>query len=77
MLVLPAWPLYAATEAAWRLKLQRDSPASGLDFIRYPWTASTNKIKDELGVEFQYSSREAWESFAQVHGKSRASTGDS
>ena len=64
---LPAPLLYGATQAAWRLRLQRDSPASGLNFIRYPWVASTDKIKAELGVELRYSSHEAWESFAARH----------
>ena len=68
---LPAPLLYGATEAAWRLRLQRDSPASGLNFIRYPWTASTDKIKAELGVELRYSSREAWAEFAGRHRGSR------
>jgi UDP-glucose 4-epimerase len=64
MLSLPAWLLYPATDAAWRLRLQSDSPSVGLDFIRYPWAASTEKIKSELGIEFRHTSREAWEAFA-------------
>jgi len=68
---LPAPLLYGATEVSWRLRLQHDSPSSGLNFIRYPWTASTEKIKAELGVEPRYSSREAWEAFAQRHRGSR------
>ena len=66
---LPAPLLYWVTEAAWKLGIQSESPSSGLDFIRYQWTASTDKIKRELGVKFRYSSRDAWETFAQRHRK--------
>jgi UDP-glucose 4-epimerase len=67
LVALPAPFLYWVMEAAWRLGLQSDSPSSGLDFIRYRWTASTDKIQRELGVTFRYSSRDAWEAFARQH----------
>lgn len=63
LLSIPATILYGLTELSWKLRLQKDSPACGLDMIRYPWLASTEKIKNELGVEFRYTSKEAWESF--------------
>ena len=75
MLSLPAWLLYPATDAAWKLRLQSDSPSVGLDFIRYPWAASTEKIKNELGIEFRYSSREAWDAYARRRGSSMLSRG--
>ena len=58
----PAW--YFLTSAAWRLRLQNDSPASGLDFIRYRWTVSSEKFKAATGIEFQHTSGAAWESYA-------------
>ena len=64
---LPAALLYGGTGLAWTLRLQSDSPPGGLDFIRYGWTASTEKIKRELGVSFHYSSQDAWEAFAMRH----------
>jgi UDP-glucose 4-epimerase len=64
---LPAPLLYAATDLAWALHIQSDSPSSGLSFIRYPWTASTDKIKRELGVTFRHSSREVWAEYARHH----------
>ena len=64
LLRLPAILMYGLTGATWALRLQSESPAQGLDFIRYPWTASTEKIQRELGVRFRYSARDAWESFA-------------
>ncbi len=64
LVTIPPSLLYAATDATWALRLQSDSPSCGLNFIRYPWTASTEKIQRELGVKPRYSSREAWEAFA-------------
>ena len=62
---LPAPVWYILTSAAWRLRLQNDSPASGLDFIRYRWTVDTDKIKSAIGIEFRHSSRAAWESYSR------------
>ena len=69
VLRLPAPVLNWATEATWRLRLQSESPASGLRYIQYPWTASTEKIKRELGVTFRHTSRAAWEAFASRHSR--------
>ena len=66
---LPAFVLYPLTSIGWRLGLQTDSPAAGLDFIRHRWTASAEKLKNALELEFRHSSREAWESF--VRGRPR------
>ncbi len=60
----PAW--YSLTSAAWHLRLQNDSPACGLDFIRYRWTASSEKLRAALGIEFRHTSRGAWESYAHA-----------
>ncbi len=62
---LPGWLLYPATQIAWLLRLQSDSPAAGLDFIRYRWTADTERIERELGFAPRHSSREAWEAYAR------------
>lgn len=64
MLRLPAPLWYSLTSMAWRLRLQNDSPACGLDFIRYPWTASPQKIKSQLRLRFHHTSRSAWQSYA-------------
>ena len=62
---MPAPVLYALAAVGWHLRLQTDSPASGINFIRYRWTVDTEKAKRELGAVFQYTSRQAWESFAR------------
>ena len=64
MLRLPPVAWRSLTSLAWELGVQSDSPACGLDFIRYRWTASVDKLKRELGLQLNYTSREAWESFA-------------
>ena len=70
LLDLPGPLLYGLTGVAWKLRLQGQSPACGLDFIKYPWTVSTEKIKRELGVTFQYTSREAWSDYARLNDRS-------
>ena len=64
VLRLPPMAWRSLTSLAWNLGLQSDSPACGLDFIRYRWTASADKLKRDLGVSLTYTSSEAWESFA-------------
>ena len=64
LLRLPSALLYGLTGVTWRLGLQSSSPACGLDFIRYPWAVSADKLKREHGLAARYSSREAWTAFA-------------
>ncbi|MDE2716222.1 MAG: NAD-dependent epimerase/dehydratase family protein [Chloroflexota bacterium] len=62
---LPAWLLYPLTQLTWSLRLQSDSPAMGLDMIRYPWSASTEKIEREMGFRPRYSSKDAWDAYVE------------
>ena len=62
---MPPSVLYALTSVGWHLRLQSESPACGINFIRYRWTADTQKAKRELGVKFRYTSRQALEAFAR------------
>ncbi len=64
---LPAPLLYAATDTTWALRLQSDSRSSGLNFIRYRWTASADSFRQASGMELKYSSRDAWGAFARSH----------
>ena len=56
---LPAPVLTGIIDLSWRLRLQNESPACGLNFIRYPWLASTGKIGRDLGWKARHSSMEA------------------
>ena len=65
----PAWLLYPATQLTWALRLQSDSPALGLDFVRYRWLADAGKIEREVGFRPQFSSRDAWDAHVRDGGK--------
>ena len=45
------------------LHLQSESPASSLEFVKYPPVVSTDKLAKEVGFRFQYSTKEALSSF--------------
>jgi UDP-glucose 4-epimerase len=56
--------------ALWRLRLPRaEAPPGQLDFTRYPWIASNEKIKRELDWSPQYTSRDAFEAALRAKGK--------
>ena len=63
MLKLPKGLLHPLMGFSWALRLQNDSPTSGLEFIKYPPIVSTEKLKSETGFQFRYSSEEALLSF--------------
>ena len=54
---------YTATHLSWKFGLQKEAPASGLDFVRYPMVLSTGLVRKEMGFHPQYSSREALAEF--------------
>ena len=56
---LPAPFLKVLTGLTWRLRLQNYSKASGLNFIQYPWLASIEKARTELGWQPAHSARDA------------------
>lgn len=62
---LPALLLYGLTRLTWATRLQNSSPACGLDFIRYPFLASTEKLEQEHGLKAEYTSHQAWEAFVE------------
>jgi UDP-glucose 4-epimerase len=48
--------------AAWRLHLPNvEAPPGQIDFLLYPWIASNEKLKAELGWTPRYTSRETFE----------------
>jgi len=49
-------------KAAWAMRLPRvEAPPGQIDFILYPWIASNEKLKAELGWTPRYTSRETFE----------------
>ena len=69
VLTLPYFAWAGLTSIAWRLRIQSDSRASGLNFIRHRWTADTRKLAKELGFTPKYTSAQTWNAFtaAAVH----------
>ncbi len=63
LLALPAPAAYGLAGLAWNVRAQSDSPAAGLDLIRYPWTVNAAKLAGRLGYSFVHTSREAVESW--------------
>ncbi len=62
---LPPFAWRALASLGWSLRLQNESPPVGLDFIRYRWIASADKIKRALDIEFRHTSCEAWRSYVE------------
>jgi hypothetical protein len=53
--------LYPLTQLSWGLRLQSDSPACGLDMIRWPWLADIGKLQREADFAPKYTSQQALE----------------
>jgi UDP-glucose 4-epimerase len=66
LLSLPDGLMKTLMRATWALHLQSQSPASGLEFIKYPPVISTEKLTKETGFRIQYSSGEAVQSFLTI-----------
>lgn len=58
-ITLPALLLAAITWITWMLRLQSDSPACGVEYARWPWVASNEKLTRETGFRPKHTSREA------------------
>lgn len=56
---VPARLLQFMTAATWLLRLQNRSPGDGVNFIRYPWTISTELARSQLGWTPEYTSEQA------------------
>ena len=65
-IALPARLVYPLTGLSWKLGLQRASPPEGLDYIRYPWVASSDKLKQHTGFAFRYTSQEALRAYIEA-----------
>lgn len=64
LLSLPSALAYPLVQYSWKLKLQRTSSSVGLDLIRYPIVLSTGKLKRTTPVRFQYTAKEAVNSYS-------------
>jgi UDP-glucose 4-epimerase len=63
--------------ALWRLRMPRvEAPPGQLDFLRYPWLASNEKIKEELDWTPRHTSRETFEITFRARGKLAAASAE-
>ena len=63
---LPAWLAYPVTDFAWQMGIGlAEAPSGQLDFFRWPWWASGEKLKKELGFLPKYSSKETFKIFLE------------
>lgn len=68
-LKLPARLLYPAVDFLWQMGVLFEAPSGQLDFLRWPWWASGQKARDEVGFEAQYTTREALMAFLEANEK--------
>ncbi len=54
---------YWIVDALWKVKMQKESTSSGLDYIRWPWVVSTKKLETELKYKFLYTSAQAFKEY--------------
>jgi hypothetical protein len=56
--------------ALWRMRVPNtNAPAGNLDFIRYPWVVSTEKLKAETGWSPKYDTLETFKLTMRAKGK--------
>ena len=61
---LPHWMVYPAIDLLWQMGIGKiEAPSGQLEFMRWPWWMSVEKIQKEVGFEPEYSSGEALKAF--------------
>ena len=61
---LPAILAYPLVQLTWAWGIQRDSPASGLDLVRYPMVLDTAELRRATGYRFWHTSLETLTAYA-------------
>ena len=72
---MPLRPFKAFARTMWRLRAS-EAPPGQLEFARWPWVASNEKLKRTLGWEPRHSSRETFEITMRSQGKIPGATLD-
>lgn len=60
---LPSWVWSPLIRLSWALRIQKKSPAGGLEFMKYPIVVSTEKLTKAIGFKFTQNSQEALKAF--------------
>lgn len=65
---LPLGLLFVLNNLAWFLRMHflTEFPSAGLNLIRYPWLASSERLLTETGFEYEYDTRSAFEDFVRT-----------
>jgi UDP-glucose 4-epimerase len=74
LIKLPRILLETFISFSWAMHLQSASPASGVEFIKYPPVVSAEKLTREMRFRFRHSTREALGDFAEAYRKDRKHT---
>ncbi len=61
------WLIYPLVDLMWQLGVLFEAPSGQLDFMRWPWWCSGEKIKNEVGFEPKYNSRETLKQFLDAN----------
>ena len=64
LVFLPAILAYPLAQLTWAWGIQRDSPASGLDLVRYPMVLDTGGLRRATGYRFWHTSLETLTAYA-------------
>ena len=73
---MPLGPYRAFARAMWRLRVS-EAPAGQIEFARWPWVVSIDKLKETLGWTPRFTSRETFEITMRAQGKIEGGPGPS
>jgi UDP-glucose 4-epimerase len=60
---LPGWIWSPLISISWALRIQKKSPAGGLEFMKYPIVVNTEKLSNTIDFKFTYDSPDSLKSF--------------
>ena len=65
---LPFRLLYILNNLAWLMRMHflTEFPSTGLNLIKYPWLATSERLIAETGFEFEYDTRSAFDDFVRA-----------
>lgn len=73
LLRLPLPIMRALIAAGWAAKLKSitEAPPGMINYIAYPWVVDNSRLKKETGFEYQFTSEQAFDTFAEAEAKSK------
>jgi len=63
---LPGWLWSPLISISWALRIQRKSPAGGLEYMKYPIVVSTEKLTRTIDFKFTYDSPDSLKGFMEA-----------